>query len=242
MRLAVVSDLHLGPGRMNRCRVPPRQMVRMLDLIDATHDRVVVAGDLYDLSRPVSPMGWQDHLESMRFEWGDLLARLESYEGVWGNHDRQRATFGVPEFLEYVHAGVRVRIGHGHQFDPMLKRVWGLERGANFAAGWFERLNLSAVSRAMAAAASVDERLEAAVAGGQLGQEGARRWLAEGFDLVIMGHSHELEACALGSGVYANSGSWTNGHAEWVSVDFETRRVQTFRDGAVVNGADLRTG
>lgn len=244
MKIAVFSDLHLGPGALNRCSVPRRKIERWLNLIDSTHERVIVAGDLYDLSRPRTPLGWRDHLDTIRFEWGPLMERLESYEAVYGNHDRQRQQLGVPERIEIQAEAGKIVVMHGHQFDPHIKQIPGLELAANFAAGWMSRLGVASLAKLMGGVVALDERLESAMrdkrgqAHADLSMHGAVSTARQGVDLVIMGHSHELRSVELGAGSqFANTGSWVSGTADWVSIDTDTLKIHLFRDGACLNAA-----
>jgi len=237
LKIAVISDLHLGPGLMNRCSPDARKITRWLDLIEATHDRVIIAGDLFDLSRPRRFSGWEEHLDAIHFQWGELSRRLEAMEAVYGNHDRERALMGVPEQIIIPTESKPIIILHGHQFDPLIKQIPGLEKSANFAAGWFVRLGLSPLAEAMGTAVALNERVESQFRrvdadDRDLSRQGAHRKLREGFSMVILGHSHRLRHIALPEGDFVNSGSWVCGHADWASIDTDTKQVRLFRDGA----------
>lgn len=234
MNIAVISDLHLAPGKMNRCSVPKNQIDRWLDLLEATHDTIVVAGDLYDLRRPPLPGAWKQHLESIRFQWGETLQRLESYDAVFGNHDAQRAQLGIPERRLIPTPNGNILILHGHQFDPKIKQIKALETTANFAAGWFVRAGLKPLAQAMAHVAAINESLESQFAGDDLATRGAQSLLHHDVKLVVMGHTHRLQTTPLQNGTFANSGSWTLGHAEWLSINLQTLQTRLFRDGAHV--------
>jgi len=237
LKIAVISDLHLGPGLMNRCSPNAHKISRWLDLIEATHDRVIVAGDLFDLSRPRKFGGWEEHLASIHFQWGEVSQRLEAMEAVYGNHDRERALLGIPERIIIPTESKPIIVLHGHQFDPLIKQIPGLEKSANFAAGWFVRLGLSPLAEAMGGAVALNELVESQFRRDDpddrdLSRQGAHRQLQQGFSMVIMGHSHLLRLVRLPEGDFVNSGSWVCGHAEWASIDTETAQVKLFRDGA----------
>ncbi|MEZ4458317.1 MAG: metallophosphoesterase family protein [bacterium] len=238
MRIAFLSDLHLGPGVLNRCVVDRKTITRWLDLIESTHDRVIVVGDLYDLSRPRQFGGWQRHLDSLRFEWGEVLERLEAMEAVYGNHDRARGLMGVPERIEIDADGMKMLVLHGHQFDPHINKVPGLESVANFAAGWFTRLGVEPLGSLMGDVVAVNERLESRI-GTQpaydLSTQGAMSLHADGYRVVVMGHSHQLRHLELPAGQFINTGSWTARGAQWVSVETQSGSVHLFEDGACLN-------
>ncbi len=221
---------------MNRCSQNAGKITRWLDLLETTHDRVIIAGDLFDLSRPRKLGEWEDHLETIHFQWGDISRRLEAMEAVYGNHDRERALLGVPEHIVVPTASKPIIILHGHQFDPLLKRIPGLEKSANFAAGWLVRLGLSPLAEAMGTAVSLNELVESQFRRHDaddldLSRQGAHRQLKDGFSMVIMGHSHQLRLIHLPEGDFVNTGSWVCGQAEWVSVDTDSMEARLFRDG-----------
>ncbi len=221
MKIAIISDLHLAPGRLNRCRVVVSEITSLLDMLEGSHDEIIVAGDLYDLSRPVFPGGWQSHRQKMRSEFGTLLERLEAYPAVFGNHDQKRALEGVPEQL-WRRSKMSVLITHGHQFDHPIKRIYGLEAAANFVAGWSVRAHLSVISSALGTVPTLLEGLKGKGADASL--EGAESLLkTSGADVVVLGHSHLLRAVRTPFGMFINSGSWTESNAQWVSLDLSTR-------------------
>lgn len=220
MKIAFISDLHLAPGRLNRCAVPVSEIPDILDRLEDSHDEIIVVGDLYDLSRPPRWGEWQSHRERMRAEFGGVLERLETYPAVFGNHDRERASEGVPERLW--RGGTKsIQVTHGHQFDHPIKRIPNLEATANFVAGWSVRAHLSVVSNVLGAVPRMLEVL------GKPGTDtsllGAQS-LMETTDarVVVMGHSHMLRAVKTPQGTFINCGSWTEHDAEWASLDLDS--------------------
>lgn len=243
MKIAVLSDLHLAPGRLNRCGVRPEDFTRILDHLDATYDEVIVGGDLYDLSRPLRPGDWEAHRTLILREFGELIERLEAYPGVFGNHDRARQHLGVPETLSRT-SGIRLWIQHGQQFDGNLKKVPGLEASANYISGLSARLGVQGIGEALGAVPAGLERL-ALKNGPDANTLGAAQILATtDYDVIITGHTHLLRAVQTEYGVIANSGAWES-EPQWVGVDLESGELELVRyrdDGILKTVIDSRPG
>ena len=237
MRIAFFSDLHLAPGRTNRCTASSRELLDLFDRVERDCDRVIVAGDLFDLDRPLRPGGWSEQLDAIRREWPDVVERLDAFEWIWGNHDPQLARFGVPEEREIVADGLRLLVLHGHQWDMALKKVPGLPQTANFIAGWMMRTGLVGVQNFFQEAPWIIDRAVNRVdpsrgAGWDRGIDGAARLIdEEGWDVVVAGHSHMLRLVSHQNGLYANTGALSEGTVDWLLVDTDEQRVETWRDG-----------
>lgn len=228
MKIALISDIHLAPGGLNRCGVPIEQIGEVLDELERTHDRLVVGGDLYDLSRPAILGAWRAHREVMLREFGDVLERLEAYEAVFGNHDFARRKLGSKEVLSFK-GRVLATLLHGHQFDGGIKRIPGLAASANWVSGWAARLGVDELGRALGAVPvllesqrHLDANLRGLLAYNRVSPA----------DILITGHTHLLRACRIEGVVLVNSGSWER-EPQWVSLDLDAGTVELNR---MVNG------
>lgn len=248
MRLGFLSDLHLAPGRSSRCTSSEADLLELLDWVEARCDRVILVGDVFDLLRPTMPRAWRAHERAIAQSFPGLTPRLLALDAVYGNHDAPRANAGVPEELLIAHERGDVLICHGHQADPWLKKVWGLEEAGNFVAGWFERLGLSPVARAMGhvpgwldprgwrrsissvpGEASGDDEVEAGDL--QRSERFAQAMLEARADIVVMGHSHGLGLGALAGGLYINTGAHVHHHLDASLLDLDAGVATTWRDG-----------
>lgn len=261
MRLAILSDFHLSPEPgVNRCTTPPEQLSELLGGLLSCVDRVVVAGDAFDLLRPRRLRGWRDQLTRLHLRWPELMRAYGRCDAVWGNHDRPLAALRVPEEAAYHAGGESLLVTHGHQWDIWLKRIWGAEEGANFAAGWFERAGLHGVSTWMG---DVPEVLDAL----GISRVAYRRWvsslidvseadaedvprhilgakasLEQGWSVVASGHSHNLELVPMSDGLFLNTGSHTHGHRDVSLIDLEAGVAIARRDGRTRQIAARRQG
>lgn len=254
MRLAILSDLHLAAPPTNRCTTPPDALLALIARWASQVDEVILAGDVYDLMRPRRPGDWRGHLDQLRAAHPALCARLERCAWVYGNHDAALAQQGIPARLFREADGLRVLITHGHQADMALKRVPGLAASANFAAGWGQRLGVRAVGQGFERALhGVELGLSAArrlggrapdTGGARLPAAAARLIRDEGWDVVIMGHSHALDARALDGGLFLNTGAHVYGWQDVVILDTRAATAQLWRDDTLITQAtrDPHTG
>ena len=242
MRISLISDLHLAPGRLNRCTSSPQALLALLDDLATRSDHVVLGGDAFDLSRAPTPGRWRAHLEALRREQPALMARLEALPAVFGNHDEARKADGCPEELIYRSGPHQALISHGHQADSGLKRVPGLAAAANMAAGWLLRAELAPLSRGVG---QVPALMDAISGGSTQGQRRAARLAGqyarqEGAQVVMMGHTHQLRLDALDSPdtLLIQAGSHAHGHMDAAWLDLAQGRAELWRDGRLVAAAE----
>jgi UDP-2,3-diacylglucosamine hydrolase len=207
-----VSDAHLGAA-------PPAaeaRLARFLAGLEGRADSLWILGDLFDF--------WFEYdrvIPRHGFRVLTALARLRAtgtrVNYLAGNHDLRFTDFFGRELGietggggDVELAGRRVLVGHGDELDRRLvsrffRRL--MKSRLNNAlyrlihpdigialAGWIARRSRDR---------GPDERLAAAM------REWARARLAEGRDLVILGHVHRPELVEFpGGGSYLNTGDW----------------------------------
>lgn len=247
MKIAVVSDLHLAPDGVNRCTATPSELLHLFEAIQASADRVVLAGDLFDLDRPRMLGGWRAQLAQLYREQPELLERMEAFEWLVGNHDAALCRRAVPQERCVLADGLRVLIRHGHQWDMLLKKMPALAPSANFVAGWLQRADLQGAASALGRAPLVfDRMLNRNKKGGRDRLlEGAQALLVEeGWDVVVCGHSHDLRLVAGEHGLFVNTGSVCEGTIDWALIDTDAAApsVTLMRDGQLHERAEKLAG
>jgi predicted phosphodiesterase len=226
MRLACVSDLHLGVAEMNRCTTPPAALRKLLDELRGSHDELIGVGDLYDLSRPRRLGGWEQHYRQIRAAWREVAALLDEVPSVFGNHDEWLAGRGVPEERAWATGAGLVLARHGHQWDGGLKRLPGLEIAANFVAGWGHRLGWRGIDGAFQGAQEIAQGAESRT------HRGACAVLEAGLaDVLVMGHTHRLGLEVVAGRLLVQTGSHCHGYQDWASIDTDRGVAEAWRDG-----------
>ncbi len=225
MKLAVISDLHLGSGDWaDGFGHDDAEFLRFLSFLERNFERVVLLGDIWETlqSRRLGSAG--EELALARATHPEIAKRFElpKYHYVHGNHDIVAGLLGVPDELSFEADGVRVLLTHGHQNDELIaRRRWLTDLGV-WLGGWIRRVGLGAFYRLCA---KLDE------ARGGLSLDGSRcafqRWAVgeaarREFDVVVTGHTHLAAKSEHGSRLFLNSGSCSEGKLSFLSID--TRR------------------
>lgn len=225
MKLAVISDLHLGGGDLaDGFGHDDTEFLRFLKFLESNFERVILLGDIWETLQSRKWGSAREELTLARAAHPEIAKRLErsQYHYVHGNHDIVAGLLGVPDELQLRVDGVRLLFTHGHQNDPLVQRREWLSHLGVWLGGWIRRIGLGAFYRLCAS-------LDGARAGCSL--DGSRcdfqRWaIAEAarrdFDVVVTGHTHLAARNEHGSRLFLNSGSCSQGELSFLSLD--TRR------------------
>jgi UDP-2,3-diacylglucosamine pyrophosphatase LpxH len=212
-QLVVISDLHLG----NPSSRAAASIQGFLDYIQAQGFSLCLNGDAFEMLQTRFHHLLRDALPLM-----NQISRLYR-EGlrvyyVVGNHDIYVEHFldqwfvtAVCPFLNVESGGKRIRVEHGHLYDPFFSRVPDLYESVTRLGGnlLFMRPD---IYRLWDSGARV---LDQHVRGHALNQDGlinqhraAASVLRRGFDAVVYGHTHRPERTELADGLFVNSGAW----------------------------------
>ena len=247
--LVVISDLHLGnPASTARTR-----LVAFLDHIRDTGASVCINGDGFDIL--------QTSFSRLAADAIPVINRLKALQAdgrkiyyVVGNHDivlehflEEWSLCRLSPFLNLRSGDRRIRIEHGHLYDPFFARspqLYGiathLARYALFAVPDIYRLWANGQRRLQEArrrrvgrAGAVDDNGEWHLSFvGSPYHDAASMILRRGFDAVVFGHTHLAEMVTLPEGLYVNSGNWLSG-ATYVEIVNGELIVRTWEDTAV---------
>ncbi|MEL6179464.1 MAG: metallophosphoesterase family protein [Myxococcota bacterium] len=238
MRIAVISDLHLGiRDRADRFGHCPEAFGRFLDHLEAHHERIIIGGDLYETWQGARYGRIREALQAIQRAYPRLTTRLREppYELIYGNHDAVLANEGIPREIEVRDNGLTLLFTHGHRWDPLLKRTTPVAYSFSWSTGWlirgddpvrrtvsqwrerFERRFLYNVAPKRELADARDANCPY--------QRGALKLLEEvpELNVIVCGHTHVPVHCRTPYGDYLNSGAVAGGHLVWVSIDTQTR-------------------
>lgn len=235
MRIAALSDFHIGArNRSDLFRHRDQDFVAFLGELEEQFDRIVLLGDVFQTEH-----GWgfghriaARELARAQRRVPGLMAKLmdDRYIYVHGNHDHVASSrMGARSRWRVQADGFAVYFVHGHQFDPLLQRIYPVARAATWASG---RLRFAGLQRLPDWLEHRDAAIKAERFSGPRGPYGraATELLrSEGVDAVIMGHTHVAERVELAGGIYANTGSCSRGKRMYVAVDTAARSVQLMR-------------
>jgi predicted phosphodiesterase len=225
MKIAVISDLHLGAGdSADGFGHDDADFLRFLKFLEASFERVVLLGDIWETLQSRRLGSAREELELSRAAHPEIAKRLARpmYHYIHGNHDIVAGALGVPDELFLRADGVRLLFTHGHQNDALIQRRRWLSDMGVWLGGWIRRVGLDAFYRMCA---KLDE------ARGGFSLDGARcefqRWAVgeatrRSADVVVTGHTHLAARSEHGPRLFLNSGSCSEGQLSFLSID--TRR------------------
>lgn len=226
-RLFVISDLHLG----NHASVARHRVLGFLDHVGELGASLCINGDGFEML--------QTSISRLATEAIPVVQQLRQVtEGggrvyyVVGNHDLVLEHFlqgwlvaTISPFLNVTSGDQRIRVEHGHIYDPFFARHPDLYETAAWLAGF--GLFLSPDTYKLWT--KLQKRWEArrrSVADDTLAvshyYRAADMLLRRGFDTVVFGHTHNAEVVELESGTFVNSGNWIR---DTTYVDIDRGRV-----------------
>lgn len=237
MSMYLFSDAHLGAGTAEDEAVKLERIGRLFELVKTNGDRLVILGDLFDFwfeYRYVIPKAYHRVL----FMLQELVAGGIRVDYISGNHDFWMGDFFTQHLGIHVHrdgfdteyGGRRLHLIHGDGLSSsdrgyrLLKRI--LRNPFNV---WLYRLLPPDWAYPLARKVSHSSRRRSETNDLSFARDYeayARGKLADGFDVVAIGHIHLPVCLRYEDGVYVNTGdfikhfSYARINAEGVHLDY----------------------
>ncbi len=243
MAIYFLSDFHFGADWRKDEGKRIRLFTEFLDRIKTDAEYLYILGDLFDF--------WFEYRNGFPNKYPEITGKLAEYSEsgikvvlVGGNHDWWAGkTFvsltGAEVFkgdTEVIHHGKRIYLGHG---DGRAKTDWQyriLRRilRNSFTIFLFRQLPYF-----------IGIQLARLVSSGSHYANEHRQWkfldeyedsakpiLKQGFDAVLLGHTHIPQWVQLPEGLYINTGDWIK-HFTFVKLDDEGFSMRTFKNGNI---------
>jgi predicted phosphodiesterase len=223
MRIAVISDLHLGRrDAADHFGHDDSVFLRFLRFLESNFERIVLLGDIFETLTPRAPWRQAAELAGARAAHPDIVRRFDQprYHYIHGNHDLVAGTLlGAPEQLVLEADGVRMLFTHGHHHDWVIRKARFLSEAAVWAGAWLRRMRLRAMFRMFQA---LDTRLTHALPDPT--RCTFQRWAMaraqdSGADIVVTGHTHLGLRVEHGSRLFLNSGTCSEGRFSFLGLD-----------------------
>jgi UDP-2,3-diacylglucosamine pyrophosphatase LpxH len=223
-RMLIVSDLHIG----NPFSTASHNLEAFLAYAQRERFNLCINGDGFEIL--------QASFASLAYDSVGVLQRLRALIAsgldvyyVVGNHDIVLEHFlsawsgiHITPFLNVAAGGLRVRVEHGHLYDPSFVKSPRLYEWLTRLAGPLLHIYPD-VYRLWNAYEAFKRKLQIWRSGSLIEQspyyESAAMLLRRGFDVVVFGHTHAPEDVQLEPGHrYINSGTWVRG-GTYVEID-----------------------
>lgn len=231
-RMLVISDLHLG----NPFSRASKTLLEFFDYARTQRFDLCINGDGFEILQASFVSLAYDSVDVMRRLRAHLDAGLRVFYIV-GNHDivlekfittftrGESATAGsieITPFLNVTTGDLRVRIEHGHLYDPSFVKHPALYEWLTRMVGPLLHIYPD-VYRVWSWYEDAMQRLRAGFSSERALQsvyyEAADMLLQRGFDVVVFGHTHKPEDVLLAPGRrYVNAGNWVRG-GSYVRLD-----------------------
>lgn len=223
MSVAVISDLHLGPGdRSDLFRHDDTEFLRFLRFLEGNFERIVLLGDIWETLTPAWPCDPAFALRRAREAHPTIARRFElpRYSYVHGNHDIVAGVSeGAPDELLLTHGNTRILLTHGHHHDVLIRKARWLSELGVWLGGWILRLGLASVYRVF----DTLDRFRSGVAPDPSSCT-FQRWAVSlakrrRADVVVTGHTHVALRSEHPDALFLNSGSCSGGRFSFLSLD-----------------------
>lgn len=239
--LYFISDAHLGPG----LPYPPQRETLLLDFfhqIRADADELFIIGDLFDF--------WIEYRHVIRSDYFQVLCALArlikdgiKVHYIAGNHDFALGPFlkghvGIEVHMDFLtlkqnekqlyvtHGDGLIETDRGYRLLKVFLRNPLLQKGY--------RLLHPALGIGMASSFSKLSRRWESDQGPKFSHRDyrpvARTLMNQGYDMVIMGHTHHPEIIHYQGKTYCNTGDWIKSFT-YASLKSDTLRLWRYRQG-----------
>jgi len=223
MKIAVISDLHLGRGdEADRFGADDSRFLRFLDFLESNFEKIILLGDIFDT---LSGQQWgnpRDELKRCIMAHSKLAVRMlnpKRYTYIIGNHDRIASqVFSAPGEYYINTDGLRLMFTHGHLYDWFSSKARSFAEALAWIGGWLRRMRMYVVHDFFTDVE--DKFILSSMRTDQNGFQSLACRAAEmnRADIIVTGHTHYGKLERFGKKVYMNSGSCINGIYQFLAL------------------------
>lgn len=222
MRIAVISDLHIGKEDIDLLDHTDAYFSGFLKNLEISFDKIVLLGDIIETLMPEFPGEYEKAFWNAWNHRRQITSRFESnqYTYVYGNHDWiAQKTVNAKERLQIEHKNRKVLFVHGHQTDKVYSK--NIAESIVFSLGWGIRAGLGSLYRKLAYMESIRH-----IRGLYLGTEIKKLSRQYDANTIVMGHTHTAMIKDFGNILYLNSGHCSFGRIHFISMDLDNDKFE----------------
>ena len=223
MKLAVISDLHLGSEDLtDSFGHDDGEFLRFLTFLEHNFERIVLLGDIWETLDSRCPWVARRALAQARERHPEIARRFRrpSYTYIHGNHDLiAEQVDGAPERWSLDVHGKRFLFMHGHGHDRLIRAARHIVELGVCIGGWIRRAGCHGLYQRLDA---LDQARS--VISTEPGRCSFQAWAVgvasrADADVVVTGHTHVPNASEHGSRLYLNSGSCSRGRFTYLALE-----------------------
>ena len=233
MKIAVISDIHLGRGdRADRKRGQDKSLIRLLDYLEADYDQIILLGDIWELLTPKCPGFPRRELKLVRAAHPELAYRFcqAPYRYIVGNHDRAIEAIESPlQEISLQLDQTHIIFTHGHQFDVWAHQLRYVGECVVWISGWASRLGTHSLSHffdwlhnVMTLSTDHDQV-------GNLELKLIQRSIEREAHVTVIGHTHVPGITRHNGHYLVNSGHCLGENLHFVSIDSDRKSIAVYR-------------
>jgi len=222
MAVYFISDAHLGSDDPAREQIKRDRLFRLFDRVGADGEKLYILGDLFDFWFEYRHAIPKRHL-GVVFRLAALTEHDIPVHYITGNHDFWLGDFLAEETGVSIHRdcydtteqGLRLFLIHGDGLSPSDWKYRTFVRFPLRNRAAIALYRLLPVDWGIPFAKKVSSRSRSYTAGRDPEfltdyEEYAQRKLADGYDAVIIGHTHQPQFERYDNGIYLNTGDFIN--------------------------------
>lgn len=229
MKLAIISDLHIGDKTATDLfGHTEEEFLSFLLYLETHFDKIVLLGDIFECLSSNWPFNKQNQLFKTIKSYPKISNKFlnnKMYLYIPGNHDHVACdVFGFEDnSVIFSNNRLKILFKHGHQFDWIVSMAPMFCELMAWVANWMLRIGLKPLydyiikteRRFHDDCKSVTPYHKKAIAA-------AKRVKAK---IVVVGHTHVLRRLEHDGVTYANCGTCSRGNINFVGLDTETGAV-----------------
>lgn len=228
MKIAIISDLHLGSGdQADRFGHDDYEFLRFLRFMEVNFEKIILLGDIFETltgkeyGKRMNELKrcFQAHPEVSK----RLVGNRQKYIYLHGNHDLVSAeAFGSSGEYFISVAGSTMLFTHGHVFDRISNNARGIAEWFVWVGGQIMRAGYREIFDFLK---GIDGRILGVQADPKKGDFRSRVMnvaRSMGIDVMVTGHSHTGGLVECGDGLYLNSGACLEGNFQYLAMDLAT--------------------
>ena len=233
MKIAVMSDIHLGRGdQADRRGGQDEALLRLLDYLEAHFDVIVLLGDIWELLTPKWPIFSSRELKIVQAAHPQIAHRFAQppYHYIVGNHDRAVETLeNVSKELILTVNQTQILFTHGHQFDVWAHQLRYIGECVVWISGWAARLGTQALTHFFDWAHNLITGTSKEHQLGTLEQRLIQYSQENKAQITVMGHTHLPGITQHNEHILVNSGHCLGDALHFVGIDSQSAEITVYQ-------------